>query len=54
MPGSADAPVVVENLNHYYGKGPLRRQILHDVSTTIPAGEIVIVTGPSGRARRRC
>jgi len=51
MPGSADAPVVVESLNHYYGKGPLRRQILHDVTTTIPAGEIVIVTGPSGSGK---
>ncbi len=47
----ADAPVVVENLSHYYGKGALRRQILFDVSTTIPAGEIVIVTGPSGSGK---
>jgi putative ABC transport system ATP-binding protein len=47
----ADAPVVVEGLCHYYGKGPLRRQILFDVSTSIPAGEIVIVTGPSGSGK---
>jgi putative ABC transport system ATP-binding protein len=51
MPASADAPVVVEHLNHYYGKGALRRQILHDISTVIPAGEIVIVTGPSGSGK---
>ena len=51
MPASTDAPIVVENLNHYYGKGPLRRQILYDVTTTIPAGEIVIVTGPSGSGK---
>ena len=51
MPAIADAPIVVENLNHYYGKGALRRQILHDVTTTIPAGEIVIVTGPSGSGK---
>ena len=51
MPASADAPIVVENLNHYYGKGPLRRQILYDVTTTIPAGEIVIITGPSGSGK---
>ncbi len=51
MPPSADAPVVVEHLNHYYGKGALRRQILHDISTVIPAGEIVIVTGPSGSGK---
>jgi putative ABC transport system ATP-binding protein len=48
---NADAPVVVENLSHYYGKGALRRQILFDVSTVIPAGEIVIVTGPSGSGK---
>ena len=51
MPAIADAPIVVENLNHYYGRGPLRRQILYDVTTTIPAGEIVIVTGPSGSGK---
>lgn len=48
---NAEAPIVVENLSHYYGKGALRRQILFDVSTTIPAGEIVIVTGPSGSGK---
>ena len=45
------APIIVENLNHYYGRGALRRQILFDVSTEIPAGEIVIVTGPSGSGK---
>jgi putative ABC transport system ATP-binding protein len=48
---AAEAPVVVENLSHYFGQGALRRQILFDVSTTIPAGEIVIVTGPSGSGK---
>ena len=42
MTAFREAPVVVEGLNHHYGKGALRRQILFDVSTTIPAGEIVI------------
>jgi putative ABC transport system ATP-binding protein len=44
-------PVVVEGLSHYFGKGALRRQILFDVTTSIPAGEIVIVTGPSGSGK---
>ena len=48
---AAEAPVVVESLSHYFGQGALRRQILFDVSTTIPAGEIVIVTGPSGSGK---
>ncbi len=48
---SATPPIAVERLNHWFGKGPLRRQVLCDVSTTIPAGEIVIVTGPSGSGK---
>jgi putative ABC transport system ATP-binding protein len=48
---SAEQPVVVEQLDHHYGKGALRRQILFDVSATIPAGEIIIVTGPSGSGK---
>ncbi|MFN2425288.1 MAG: ATP-binding cassette domain-containing protein, partial [Candidatus Binatia bacterium] len=46
-----DAPIVVRNLNHSYGKGALRKQILFDISTEIPKGEIVIVTGPSGSGK---
>jgi len=48
---AAPEPVVVEGLNHHYGRGGLRRQILHDITATIPAGEIVIVTGPSGSGK---
>jgi putative ABC transport system ATP-binding protein len=45
------APIAVEHLNHYYGRGSLRRQILHGITARIPAGEIVIVTGPSGSGK---
>ncbi len=44
-------PIVVEGLNHWFGKGPLRRQILYDLTTTIPKGEIIICTGPSGSGK---
>ncbi len=47
----AAPPIAVENLNHYFGRGPLRRQILFDITTSIPPGEIVIVTGPSGSGK---
>ncbi len=46
-----DAPITVEAVSHYYGTGQLRKQILFDVSTTITAGEIVILTGPSGSGK---
>jgi putative ABC transport system ATP-binding protein len=47
----SSAPVTVRGLNHAYGKGKLRKQILFDIDTEIPEGEIVIVTGPSGSGK---
>jgi putative ABC transport system ATP-binding protein len=48
---SAAMPIVVEGLDHHYGRGALQRQILFNVSTSIPAGQIIIVTGPSGSGK---
>jgi putative ABC transport system ATP-binding protein len=47
----SSAPITVRGLNHAYGKGKLRKQILFDIDTEIPEGEIVIVTGPSGSGK---
>ena len=47
----AGAPIRIQHLNHHYGKGQLRKQILFDVDVEIPQGEIVIVTGPSGSGK---
>jgi putative ABC transport system ATP-binding protein len=45
-------PVIsIKNINHYYGKGSLRKQILFDINLEIYAGEIVIMTGPSGSGK---
>lgn len=45
-------PVIsVNNLNHYFGKGSLRKQTLFDINLQINAGEIVILTGPSGSGK---
>jgi putative ABC transport system ATP-binding protein len=47
----SDAVIVLERLNHHFGAGALRRQVLHDIDTEIRAGEIVILTGPSGSGK---
>lgn len=48
----SQAPVVhIQNLNHYFGQGALRTQILFDINLTIHPGEIVIMTGPSGSGK---
>jgi len=48
---STASPIKVEGLNHSYGKGELKKQILFDVAVEIGEGEIVIVTGPSGSGK---
>lgn len=45
------APIQIDHVNHYFGDGALKQQILFDISTEIRAGEIVIVTGPSGSGK---
>ena len=46
--GSAAAVVQVAGLSHWYGTGPMRRQVLQAVNLTIAPGEVVLLTGPSG------
>jgi putative ABC transport system ATP-binding protein len=49
-PGSE--PVVrIEGLNHYYGEGEARNQVLFDNRIEIPAGQLVVMTGPSGAGK---
>lgn len=38
-------------MNHFYGEGELRRQVLFDINAEIHDGEIIIVTGPSGSGK---
>ncbi len=46
-----EAVISIQNLNHYFGKGQLRKQVLYDINLEINAGEIIIMTGPSGSGK---
>jgi putative ABC transport system ATP-binding protein len=49
---ASSGPVIrVANLNHYFGEGELRKQVLFDNNLEVERGEIVIMTGPSGSGK---
>jgi putative ABC transport system ATP-binding protein len=43
--------VRVHNLQHYFGEGDLKKQVLFDNNLDVARGEIVIMTGPSGSGK---
>lgn len=43
--------ILIRDLQHFYGEGELRKQILFDNSLTVYPGEIIIMTGPSGSGK---
>jgi putative ABC transport system ATP-binding protein len=47
----AEAAVRVSRLDHHYGQGETRSQVLFDNNLEIAPGEIVILTGPSGSGK---
>jgi putative ABC transport system ATP-binding protein len=46
-----DAAIAIANLNHYFGRDRLRKQVLFEINLEIARGEIVIMTGPSGSGK---
>jgi putative ABC transport system ATP-binding protein len=43
--------IKIHNLNHYFGEGQLRKQVLFDINLQINTGEVIILTGPSGSGK---
>jgi putative ABC transport system ATP-binding protein len=43
--------IAIDHVNHYFGSGRLRKQILFEITTEIQPGEIVIMMGPSGSGK---
>ncbi|MBE9053850.1 DevA family ABC transporter ATP-binding protein [Nostocales cyanobacterium LEGE 11386] len=48
---SQSAAISIAHLNHYYGQGSLRKQVLFNINLQIERGEILIMTGPSGSGK---
>jgi putative ABC transport system ATP-binding protein len=43
--------IQLENVSYFFGKGKLKKQILHSINDKVEPGEIVILTGPSGSGK---
>lgn len=51
LPETPVPAILMTHLNHYYGQGSLRKQVLFDINLQIDRGEILIMTGPSGSGK---
>jgi putative ABC transport system ATP-binding protein len=45
------AAITVERLDHFYGEGTAKSQVLFANGITVEAGELVVMTGPSGAGK---
>lgn len=43
--------ISIKKLDHYFGRGDIRKQVLSNINLELSSGEIVILTGPSGSGK---
>ena len=48
---TTNSVISIQNLDHYFGHGQLRKQVLFNINLEINAGEIIIMTGLSGSGK---
>lgn len=48
---ASERTIRIRGLNHYYGTGELRKQVLFENNLDVYRGQIVIMTGPSGSGK---
>ncbi len=44
-------PVVIRGLDHVFGEGEARKQVLFDIDLTVTRGSLVVLMGPSGSGK---
>jgi len=47
----SDSPIVVSGLNHHFGEGEARKQVLFDIDLTVARGSLTVLVGPSGSGK---
>jgi putative ABC transport system ATP-binding protein len=50
-PNRPDAPVVVHEVNHWFGEGEARKQVLFDVNLSLERGKLTVLLGASGSGK---
>ena len=51
QPSTTQQVVNIQKLNHFFGEGRLRKQILFDIDLVLNSGEVIILKGPSGSGK---
>lgn len=50
-PAAVNQVVNIQKLDHFFGEGKLKKQILFDIDLTLNSGEVIILKGPSGSGK---